>query len=188
MKKKELSSSSASSSFFSLIFRNCFMFPWIISLAREIGYGEIFARKSCNSLVTEGNFFLGKFLEKSQKWLKLKKLIKEKNYYSTLNPHSKGGFCPSFELMTPTLRQSYIKVRIPWQLNDQTTFPVRKFFTGGDRTQLQPIFLFYVWCPKPRSFSETIRFQHVRNFLGCWFFFSLFLTVYFLPSFPLIET
>ena len=62
----------------------------------------------------EGNFFLGKFLEKSQKWLKLKKLIKEKNYYSTLNPHSNGGFCPGFELMTPTLRQSYIKVRIPW--------------------------------------------------------------------------
>ena len=67
MKKKELSSSSASSSFFSLIFRNCFMFPWIISLAREIGDGEIFARKSCNALMIEGNFFLGKFLEKSQK-------------------------------------------------------------------------------------------------------------------------
>ena len=66
MKKKELSSSSASS-FFSLIFRNCFMFPWIISLAREIGDGEIFAHKSCNSLVIEGNLFLGKFLEKSQK-------------------------------------------------------------------------------------------------------------------------
>lgn len=161
------------------------MFLWIVSgLFRETGMGKYFAVKTLFIFVKENIF--RKFVEKSQKWLKLR-LIKGKNYYPTLNPTPMVASVLVWVDDTNLETKSYIKSWIPGNWMASHVSYLGSFCRKWQILITADFLIHNPLCPKPRCFYETIRFQHVRNFLGCWFFFFSFSCI-FSQDFPLIET
>lgn len=154
------------------------MFLWIISLARETGDGEIFARKSCNSFLTEGKYFLGKFVEKSQKWLKLKRSIKGKNYYPTLNPTPMVASVLVLSWWHQPWGKSYIKVEFPGNWMTKPHFLLGSFLQKVTEHNYSWFFnsMYDVqnWDVSMKQFDSSMwGISWVVDF------FFLFLTVYF---------